>query len=104
MERITTKHLDALTARLNRITGSPTTYATRTTDGALRCNVGNFHISHAYGGVSLHRTCNPFGGVTTPIGGGHVSKRELYERIHAFIAGLEFSRHESVRIARGESA
>ena len=88
MERITEKKLNALCERLNKLTGSPET--PYTLDGVgIRANVGNYHISHAYGGVCLHRMSNESGGVTTPLNCGHVSKRELYNAMHAFMAGFE---------------
>ena len=72
MTRITEAMLDARAARLNRMTGSP---AEPYTNG--KANVGNYHISHAYGGVCLHRMYNEGGGVSCPIIGGHVPKSEL---------------------------
>lgn len=90
-QRITDTMLDALCERLNKATGSPLTPYTRTAEHGLKANVGNFHISHAYGGVCLHRMSNTGGGVTTPLSAGHVTKRELWNEMHAFLRGLEFS-------------
>lgn len=87
-QRITDKQLQAVVDRINRITGSPMEYMTMT-DGKRTINIGHYHISGAYGGVCLHRTMNDDGGVNCPIRQGHIPKRELYERMHAFIAGLE---------------
>ena len=84
MTRITEAMLDARAARLNKITGSP---AEPYTNG--KANVGNYHISHAYGGVCLHRMHNEGGGVSCPIIGGHVTKRELLGLIDAYINGIE---------------
>ncbi len=93
MERITIKHLRALCDRLNRITNSPTEYAQPHVKGVPFCaNIGNFHISQAYGGYCLHRVHNTGGGVSTPICGGHIPARDLYERMHSFINGLEFTK------------
>ena len=92
--RITIANLEAVVARINRITGSPATPWRREGD-RNRANIGNYHLSHAYGGVSLHRMCNESGGVTTPLGLGHVPKRELYEQLHAFARGLEIGKGES---------
>lgn len=92
-DRITDKDLDALCERLNKLTDSPTSSYRRLPEGGMRANVGNYHISHAYGGVCLHRMRNEGGGVTTPLCGGHVPKRELYEQMHAFIAGIEYGKH-----------
>ena len=89
MERIRESTLQALTNRLNKLTGSPTESWTKNGDGQYKANIGNYHIDHAYGGVSLERMMNDGGGVTCPLGLGHVSKRELYEQIHAYIRGIE---------------
>jgi hypothetical protein len=88
-DRITRKQLDALVARLNDITGSPTAAWTRHADGTLKANIGNYHISGAYGGVCLHRMMTDGGGVTTPLTCGHVPKRELFNQLRAYIDGLE---------------
>lgn len=90
MTRITNAQLEALVARLNRITGSPETPWTRV-DGRNVANIGNFHLSFAYGGVCVHRMCNAAGGAATPIVGHHVPKRELFELLHAFIKSVEFN-------------
>ena len=86
--RITEYQLRRVCDRINTITGSPMDYMT-VIDGKRVINIGNYHISGAYGGVQLQRTVNGSGGVTCPIGQGHMPKRDLYERMHAFIAGLE---------------
>jgi hypothetical protein len=93
-DRITEKQLDALCERLNKATGSPLAAYTRRDDGTLRANVGNYHISHAYGGVCLHRMCDESGGVTTPLSTGHVPKRELWNLMHAYLRGIESERGE----------
>jgi len=46
-------------------------------------------LSHAYGGVCLHRMYNEGGGVTSPLSTGHIPKRELLGLLHAFINGIE---------------
>lgn len=91
-DRITDKHLQALCDRINKLTGSPEKpYARDESTGRTRAQVGNFHISFAYGGVSLHRMSNESGGVSCPLGYGHGTKRELYEKMQAYIAGLEYA-------------
>ncbi len=96
MDRITEKQLDALCARLNKLTGSPEKpYA----DG--KACIGNYHISHAYGGVCLHRMHNTGGGVSCPLSSGHAPKRELYAAMHAYIDGIEFG---MARQAEGATA
>lgn len=83
MQRITDKQLDSLCAQLNKITNSP---PAPWADGSAA--VGNYHISHAYGGVCLHRHVNEGGGITCPLSNGHGTKRELYNTMHAYIKGL----------------
>ena len=92
--RITIANLQAVVDRINRVTGSPATHLRREGD-RNRANIGNYHLSHAYGGVCLHRMCNESGGVTTPLGSGHVPKRELYEQLHAFLRGLEIGKGDA---------
>ena len=88
-ERITDKHLQAVCDRINRITKSPMEpYVHDPVKGKHVAQVGNYHISHAYGGVCLHRMVNDAGGVSSVLGYGYVPKRELYERMRAFIAGI----------------
>jgi hypothetical protein len=75
---------------LNRITESHATPYTRGADGKLTANVGNFHLYRAYGGYSIRRMANESGGITNPCGHGAVSKREVFDRLTNFIAGIEF--------------
>lgn len=100
MQRITDKQLDSLCDYLNIITNSPATYGTRNEEGQFKANIGNYHISHAYGGVCLHRVVNEGGGVNTPVVHGHVPKRELFNLIHAFIKGLEAVRYNDVNLKK----
>ena len=89
--RITEKDLEEMAEHINRLTGSPLEQYTQTADGTDKANVGNYHISYAYGGVGLHRMVNTGGGVTTIIG-GYTPKRELYEKMRALITGIGVSR------------
>lgn len=88
MQRITEKMLASLVEDINKMTGSPATSYTRSEDGKLSANIGNYHLYFAYGGVNLHRMSNTGGGVNTPLGGGTRTKRELFNQLHAFINGL----------------
>lgn len=97
--RITDKHLDGLINRLNKLTGNPETYCTTTKneDGAnasFKTNVGHYHVSYAYGGCELQQVVNEGGAVSTPLNTGFTTKRDLYEKIHAFIKGIELGRGE----------
>ena len=88
MQRITQSNLEAVAARINRTVGAPLESYSRGEDGKLHANIGNYHISYAYGGAALHRMANAAGGVND-IFGGHMPKRELYEKMHAFLRGLD---------------
>lgn len=83
MNHITEKQLQAVVDRLNRITNSP---MQPYVDG--KAQPGNYHLSHAYGGVCLHRMGNENGGVSSPLSTGHITKRELLNLMHAYISGL----------------
>ena len=86
--RITEKDLQYLVSRMNEITGQPAEQYTQDEAGKFRSNIGNYHLSFAYGGVTLHQMVNDGGGVTTPLGGGYFTKRELAVKLGAFIAGI----------------
>lgn len=88
MERITIKHLDAICSQLNEATGSPLTPYTRGDDGRMRANVGNYHVSQAYGGFCIHRTENESGGVSTPLSYGHIPARELFGLARDYLDGI----------------
>ena len=51
--------------------------------GTNKANIGNFHLSRAYGGFNVHQIVNESGGITEPGGGGHVTKRECLARINS---------------------
>jgi hypothetical protein len=84
MERITTKQLEAVVERINRMTNSP---LTPYSNG--KPNAHCYHLDWAYGGVSLVRMAEVGTGISHPIGGGFFTKKELYFRMQAFICGLE---------------
>lgn len=88
MNLITEKHLQATVDRINRLTSSPVESYSKTGD-VFTANVNNYHLSFACGGVSLHRMSNGSGGVSDVFRCGHIKKRDLYERMHAFLAGME---------------
>ncbi len=92
MTSITKKFLAAQIERLNRATGSPLSPYVRE-DGKCVAQVGNYHLSGAYGGYSLHRM-TPGGGISDVFRCGHVSKRSLSERISAMLCGIEAARAE----------
>ena len=88
MDRITMKQLEYLVDQINKATNSPLEPWTRQPDGTIKANIGNYHLSGAYGGYCLHRMHNDAGGVTTPLVYGHVPKRELYGKMRAFLDGI----------------
>jgi hypothetical protein len=94
MERITDKHLEAVCKRINITLGMPLEPYSKGADGRNVANVGNFHISHAYGGVNLERMYNKDGGISCPLTGGHITKRDLYNRMHAYLSGIEAGKAE----------
>lgn len=76
---------------LNEITGSPLTPYSRVNNRNV-ANIGNFHLYQAYGAYGLHRMVNEGGGVTDTYVYGLHSKRELLEKISAFIRGIELGK------------
>jgi hypothetical protein len=93
---ITLKNLQAVVDRINTTTGSPVEQYTKTEDGKLVANIGNYHLSGAYGGYALHRMVNASGGITDVSQSGHVSKRALYDLLHMYLAGYEAGKGETV--------
>lgn len=89
MERITQEHLESLVEYLNKITNSPLETYTKQGDKYL-ANIGNYHLDWAYGGVKLSRICNDAGGTSNISDMGYGTKRELYNWLKAYIAGIEY--------------
>ena len=111
-DRITQRDLEAVCARINRtVNGDEGKLVrvrggecwdewpqwTRETSadgpGALRQVPNVYSISYAYGGAALHRNCGVNGsgeshGVSD-VFGYHMPKRELYDRMQAFLRGVE---------------
>ena len=94
MDRITNRDLEAVVRRINTLAGTP--QEPWKPNGPISAGSGNqyvaqigcYFLSGAYGGYSLVQMCRDGGGERTILG-GHMPKRELYERMHAFIRGLE---------------
>lgn len=93
-QRITLAYLTAVIERINKATSSPLTPYTEDAEGRLRGNIGNFHLSRAYGGYCLHRMATDGGGVSDVFYCGHTSARDLYNRMHALLAGLRINEGE----------
>jgi hypothetical protein len=92
MQRITLSDINAVIARINRETNSPADPYVRNADGKLVAQPGCYHLSRAYGGYSLHRMVNESGGCSDVFYCGHVPARELFNRMHAFLAGINQAR------------
>jgi len=87
MQTVTIKFLKAQVDRLNREMNLPLVPYIREGD-KFTAQIGNYHLSGAYGGYSLHKMATPTGGVSDVFGCGHVTKRDLSARISAMIAGI----------------
>ncbi|MCP4612105.1 MAG: hypothetical protein GY845_25690 [Planctomycetes bacterium] len=89
MERITERMLDLLVDRINKITGSPMTTYTKDDKGNYAANACNYHLDWAYGGVKLARICDDGHGVNDVSKQGFGTKRQLFDWMHAYIAGID---------------
>lgn len=102
-DRITQRDLEAVCARINRTVngGEPSLDAhgvwhtwMPARDGRGLEQIPNvYSISYAYGGAALHRNCDVNGegeshGVSD-VFGFHMPKRDLYDRMQAFLRGIE---------------
>ena len=88
MERTTQKQLEFLCERINSAKKTPAKPYERI-DGSLVGQIGNYHLSGAYGGVCLHQTMNEGGGVRDVFSCGHVTKRDLYQMMRAYLVACE---------------
>ena len=83
-QRITKKDLENMAHRINEATGSPLEYG----------NVGHYYFLYQNSGAELVRATNR-GGACEHVGsGGHVSKREAYERAYMFLCGVQAGKGE----------
>ena len=85
--RITDATLSAIALRINKATGNPHEAYTKNAEGVHCAAIGNYHISHQNNGVSLLRMVNEGGGCSDVFSGGHGTKRELADKMYAFLAG-----------------
>jgi len=92
--RITMNYLEASVRRINEITGNKLEPYTDTgiamwlSGNRFKINIGNYHLSGAYGGWALYQMETKGGGVKDIFECGHVPKKELYNRMDGFIKGL----------------
>jgi hypothetical protein len=102
MNRITATQLHTLAAAINRETGSPMTYwadgkPSGTAGGAI--SVGHYCIDSGYGGYSLSRISNAQGGESNVLSIGKLPARELYDLMHAFLAGYRAAQSQRQQVA-----
>lgn len=81
MNRITDKHLQIRLDELNRLLGRPLApYSV--VDGKSVAQIGNYHLSFAYGGTTVLCISNSAGGCSHAFGlYGHVTKREVMQAL-----------------------
>src|SRR6187397_1837443 len=102
-ERITQRDLEAVCARINRTVNGDSdnvddqdvwrSWRPARSGRGLEQIPNVYSISYAYGGAALHRNCDVNGdgerhGVHDMFG-HHMPKRELDERMQAFLRGIE---------------
>ena len=87
--RVTEKQLQAVVDRINRIMGTPLQPYGENINGRCNPQANCYHLSFAYGGAALHCMSDKAGctGVRD-IFGYHMPKRELMEKMQAFISGI----------------
>ena len=95
MQKITQKQLERLVDQLNQIAGENPNAYDMTKQPGNRANVGTYVLNGAYGGWQLARINSGGGGQSQPLGGGFESKRATYEKIRAFIRGIEAAREHA---------
>jgi hypothetical protein len=79
---------------LNRVLGrNPDAYS-REEGGRYKVNVGTYTYEHSASGYCLELITNEGGGVTNPLGGRRVTKRELLAQIEAIIYGVKAARED----------
>jgi hypothetical protein len=91
MNRISKKLLQSRIDTINSILGLPATPYTLHEDGTRSVNQGVFILTQAYGGYGVGKMSEE-GGTWSAIWNGHITARDAYERLSAFIAGLTFTK------------
>lgn len=87
--RVTMSQLYDLLSRINAKAGfNESVKLWNQVDGKNTSTVGMYCLNGAYGGWQMARICNESGGQST-VTHGFVSKRELYNLMRAFLAGMD---------------
>ena len=104
MKRITHKHLDEMIRIINRRTKNAEKPYTNDENGIAQPNPGCFYLDEAYGGCKLVQM-NPNGGTgeIDVLESGYVSKRELFNLMRAFDAGLQYEYRRQMREKKNET-
>jgi hypothetical protein len=93
--RTTQMELESQASTLNRLAGFDDNEPLWQREGnENKATVGMFYIDAAYGGVTLKRIVSDSGGVTDVFRSGHMPKRELADRMRAYMDGIEFGYEE----------
>lgn len=87
--RISERDLENVCKRINKATGNKEAAATWDENGKTIYNIGTYIFDAAYGGYQFQQIVSDGGSVRTISSGGYVPKRELYNQMQAFLAGIE---------------
>ena len=82
--RITKRNLELVTDRINDLTASPKIMFL-----GNEHNVGHYFIYYGNGGAQLCRVRSKAGTISDVLRSGSIPKRDLYNRMQAFVTGLE---------------
>ena len=93
MSKTTIKDLESLCERINVATNSPLKPYAKLKSGEFRANaqIGCYLLDGAYGGYKLARITNKGGG-QTDITQGYDPKSILWDKMYAFLNGVEAGR------------
>jgi hypothetical protein len=85
---VTEKQLQAIVDRINKLTKSPMTSYTKTENGIMKANIGNYHLDFVFKGINLARMVNDGGGIQTILFGS--TKSDLMHLLRAYADGLMY--------------
>lgn len=88
-ERIREANIRAVLSRIAKLTGTHDGSPWKREGNRLVAIVGTYLVDSAYGGWKLAQIVNESGGQRDVLYSGYVSRRELYEQMHAYIKGFE---------------
>lgn len=93
MARITDSNIKVICDHINRLFGfKDCELWEKDETGRNNATIGMFYIDGAYGGVALYCMVTNGGGVSDVFNRGHMTKRELYDAMQAYIRGIESER------------